>query len=78
LPSTASPRPVGRDDQAQITAASHRAVHEAQVAEWAEHRVEIERRLSWLYSQRFQRDVRSTVRALQRQLDRLDERIAAG
>ncbi|MGZ6564461.1 MAG: hypothetical protein ACXVH3_32350 [Solirubrobacteraceae bacterium] len=69
---------VGRDDQALITERAHRSAREAQLVEWREHRAEIERRLGWLYSQRFQRNVTTQVRALQRQLDRIDERIASG
>lgn len=72
----AEPEAVSRDDQAVITQRAHRVEREVQVEQWAEHRAEIERRLGWLYSQRFKCNVTTQVRALQRQLDRIDERIA--
>jgi hypothetical protein len=72
----AEPEAVPRDVQDAMTAAAHRAEHEAIVAGWQVRRVAIEREINWLYSQRLHRDVSSSLRALRRQLDRLDARIA--
>ncbi|MGZ4185010.1 MAG: hypothetical protein ACXVSF_06455 [Solirubrobacteraceae bacterium] len=72
------PEAVPRDDQAVITARAHRSAREAQLVEWRERRAAIERQLSWLNSRRFERNVTTQVRALQRQLDRIDKRIASG
>lgn len=47
-----------------------------EVEEWGQRRAEVERLIDWLYSQRFAFDARDDVRALRRQLDRLDRRIA--
>ena len=51
------PEAVSADTQRDLTTRAHRAAQQAQVAEWMVHRAEIERRLAWLYSQRFRRDV---------------------
>jgi tripartite-type tricarboxylate transporter receptor subunit TctC len=70
------PEAVSADDQQRLTAAAHQAAKDAQVSEWQERRARIQREFDWLYSQRFRRDVRSQLRAVQRQLERLDQRIA--
>ena len=44
-------------------------------AEWTQSRDRLEREVAWLYSRRFERDVTTQIRALQRQVDRLDERL---
>ena len=61
--------------QEVVTARAHRAERDAQLDEWRERRARIQREIDWLISQRFRRDVRSDLRALQRQLDRLDRRL---
>lgn len=61
--------------QEAISARAHRAEREAQLAEWSARRERIQREIDWLYSQRFRRDVRSELRALQRQVDRIDRRL---
>lgn len=48
------------------------AAAEEQRAEWAERRAVIVRQLDWLYSRRNYQDIRSTKRALERQLAQLD------
>lgn len=70
------PEAVSADVQRELTADSLAREHEAQVAQWRTRRAAIARELDWLRSQRFQRDVRSAVRALDRQLANLDRRIA--
>lgn len=59
----------------ELKAAQERAAE--QRLEWELHRATITRELGWLYSQRFRKDVRSQVRALERQLTRIDSVIAA-
>lgn len=61
--------------QAELTARAHRSERQAQLEEWEQRRQAIQRQIDWLYSQRFQRDVRSQLRALQRQVDKLDARL---
>lgn len=73
----AEPEAVSREDQELLTTRAHRAAQQAQVAEWMVHRAEIERRIAWLYSQRFQRDVSAQLRQLTKQLERLDQKIAS-
>lgn len=63
---------VPADVQREITARSHRSARAERVAEWAERRAAVEREVAWLYSQRNHRSVRSELRALARQLARLD------
>ena len=70
------PEAVDATTQDVLTSRAHRAETERQRAQWREHRAEIERRLHWLHSQRFRRDVTTQVAAVQRQLDRIDARIA--
>ena len=70
------PEAVSREVQRSITAQAQDQAHQLRVAQWVEHRMEIQRRIDWVYSQRLRRDVRSQLRALERQLDRLDKRIA--
>ena len=73
----AEPEAVSRDAQEHITAAAHRVERQAQIAEWTARRAEIERQVSWLYSQRLRRDVGAQLVQLRRQLDRIDKKIAA-
>jgi hypothetical protein len=63
------------DQLAQVELRAGRRHRERQLADWRARRRELERSIDWLYAQRNQRDVRSQLRALQRQLDRLDETI---
>ena len=72
------PEAVSASAQAEITAASQRRERQGVLDEWRERRQVIVREIEWLQSQRFQRDVRSTIRALQRQVDKLDVRLRAG
>ncbi|MGZ4254808.1 MAG: hypothetical protein ACXVS6_22665 [Solirubrobacteraceae bacterium] len=72
----AEPEAVSRSDQERITLAAHRAAHAAQVAEWEQRRHNVEREIGWLYSQRFQRDVSAQLRQLEKQLQRIDAKIA--
>lgn len=69
------PEAVSADEQRELTAQRRRAAHEAQVAEWQEHRASLQRSIDWLHSQRFRRDVRSSLRALERQVEQLDDKI---
>ena len=72
----AEPEAVSAQDQAVITERAHRAEHDALVAQWAQRRAEIERQIAWLYSQRFRKDVSAQLHQLQKQLDRIDAKIA--
>lgn len=63
------------DTQAEQTARAHRTQRQTQLDEWQRRRAVIQREIDWLESQRFKRDVRSELRALQRQVDRLDKRL---
>lgn len=72
----AEPEAVTADVQRALTARAGRTARERQLEEWNARRAELQRTLDWLHSQRFVRDVRSTIRALERQLARLDRRIA--
>lgn len=72
---TGEPEAVPRREQERITAVVRRSEREAQTQEWERRRVGLQREIDWLYSQRFQRTVRSEVRVLQRQLDRIDRRL---
>jgi DNA-binding FrmR family transcriptional regulator len=69
------PEAVSVDEQAMLTARVHRARHEAELRELAEHRAAIQRELDWLHSQRYAKDVRTQIRAVQRQLDRIDQKL---
>jgi hypothetical protein len=69
------PEALSRDDSDDMRAVSERRARERQAAQWAERRRAITRELDWLRSQRFHRYVRSDVRALERQLDRLDRKL---
>lgn len=71
----AEPEAVDREEQRRITAAAARSAREADRDEWFRRREAIERELDWLFSRRFQRDVTVQVRALRRQLDRVDRRL---
>jgi hypothetical protein len=71
------PEAVSVEAQEQLTLSARRAEHAQQVEQWRERRAAIAREVAWLYSQRFRRDVGSSVRALERQLERLDQRIAS-
>lgn len=62
---------------AELAARAERSQADRQRAEWAQRRLEIEKRLAWLISQRLRRDVGSQIRAVQRQLDRIDRRLDA-
>jgi hypothetical protein len=64
--------------QTELTARAQRTAAERTRQEWEVRRASIQRELDWLHSQRFQRDVRSTVRALERQLDRMDKHLRDG
>ena len=66
---------VPEDAQLAITARSHRSARQTQLTEWADSKTALERQVNWLEAQRFHRDIRSEVRALQRQIDRLDQRL---
>lgn len=72
------PEAVSASALAEITAASKRRERQRVLDEWRGRRLVVMREIEWLQSQRFQRDVRSTVRALQRQVDKLDVRLRAG
>ncbi len=63
------------DTQLELTARSHRTARQTQIEEWARRKAAMQREIDWLQSQRFVRDVRSPVRALQRQLDSVDKRL---
>jgi hypothetical protein len=66
---------VPADTQIELTARVHRTERQQQLDEWARRKASIQRQIDWLQSQRFRRDVRSELRALQRQVDRLDKRL---
>jgi hypothetical protein len=72
----AEPEAISAEAQAALALATSRRERDAQLAEWNQRKAAIERELAWLHSQRFHRDVRSSVRALQRQVDQLDRKIA--
>lgn len=69
------PEAVDRETQQQLTARAQRTARQAQIDEWHERRQAITRELAWLQSQRFHRDVAAGIRALERQLDRIDRRL---
>lgn len=66
------PEAVPYATQTQITARAHRVAREAEADEWRERRAAVAREIDWLYSQRKRRSIRSEMRALARQLERLD------
>jgi hypothetical protein len=70
------PEAVSREDQMWLTERARRTAHQAQVQEWAERRSNIAREIDWLYSQRFRRDVMAQLHQLQKQLERIDAKIA--
>ena len=70
------PEAVSIEVQRELTAAAARSAHQLQVQEWQLHRAEIDRRIAWLYSQRLRRDVGAQLHQLQKQLDRIDAKIA--
>ncbi len=53
-----------------------RVARDRQADEWRERRARLDRELDWLISQRRERDVTTQVRAVRRQLDRIDQRLA--
>lgn len=63
------------DVQDALTARVRRSERQAQLDEWETRKAAIQREIDWLQSQRFRRDVRSQLRALQRQVDKLDARL---
>ena len=62
-------------EQDELTARSHRTARQQQLNEWQRRKAAMQREIDWLTSQRFRRDVRSEVRALQRQVDSVDKRL---
>ena len=62
---------VSAEYQLEVSARSHRQARQARAAELLEHRLELERHIAWLYSQRKRGDVRSQMRAAARALERL-------
>jgi hypothetical protein len=70
------PEAVSVDEQALLVARSHRNAEQEQQREWEERRAAIQREIDWLHSQRFRNDVSKQLRALRRQLARLDRQIA--
>lgn len=69
------PEAVPAQTQRELTAQAHRRAKLDQRQEWEQRRAAIQRELDWLYSQRFERDVRSSVRALERTLSTLDKKL---
>jgi hypothetical protein len=69
------PEAISQEAQDALAARSQRAARDAQLEEWRERRGAVARELQWLYSQRLRRDVRTQLRAVQRQLDRLDRKL---
>jgi hypothetical protein len=74
----AEPEAVSADAQRELTARVHRQAHAAQLAQWELHRAEIERRIDWLYSQRFLRPVDGELQGLRRQLDKIEAKLRSG
>ena len=72
------PEAVPEGDQDRLTLAAAANERRARVEEWQRRRETIQREINWLYSQRLRRNVRSQLRALQRQLDRLDRLVDRG
>ena len=70
------PEAVPAEVQAHITAAAHRAAHDAQVEQWTERRSNIVREINWLYSQRLRCDVSAQLLQLRKQVERIDKKIA--
>jgi hypothetical protein len=66
------PEAVAASAQAELTAHAHRLAELEQRQQWEALRVQLQRQIDWLYSQRLRREVRSSVRALERQIARLD------
>jgi hypothetical protein len=71
------PEAISVEAQDDLALRAQRAAREAQLDEWRERRAAVARELEWLYSQRLRRDVRSQLRTVQRQLDRLDLKLQA-
>jgi hypothetical protein len=69
------PEAVSASVQDELTRDAARAARDRDRREWAQARDRLEREVAWLYSRRFDRDVTTQIRALQRQVDRLDERL---
>jgi hypothetical protein len=74
----AEPEAINAEAQELLTLRAQRTAREVRLVQWRERREAVARELDWLYSQRLRRDVRTQLRAVQRQLDRLDQKIAAG
>ena len=69
------PEAVSASVQDELTRDAGRAARDRDRREWTQSRDRLEREVAWLYSRRFERDVTTQIRALQRQVDRLDERL---
>jgi hypothetical protein len=63
------------DEQRRITHDAARAARDRDRHDWMQSRDRLRRELDFLYSRRFQLDVSTQLRAPQRQLDRLDQRL---
>jgi hypothetical protein len=70
------PEAISADAQRIVCAQSRASAQRQRVETWEEHRANLQRTMAWLYSQRLQRDVRTQLRALERQIERLDRKIA--
>jgi hypothetical protein len=70
------PQALTADEQDQVTRQAAQVARDRDRETWVEARTDLQRRIDWLYSQRFARDVHVQLAALQRQLDRLDARLS--
>lgn len=63
------------DQLERITDQAQQRARERQRQDWQASRNRLKRELDWLYSQRYGRDVRDQLRAVERQITRLDDKI---
>jgi hypothetical protein len=69
------PQALTAAEQDQVTRQAAQSARDRDRAEWAQARDRLEREVDWLFSRRFERDISTQVRALERQIARLDQRI---
>ena len=69
------PPALNPSDLEDITARTQRRRRQDQIAAWKQERAQLEQSLDRLYAQRLGHDITTQLRALQRQLDRIDIRL---
>jgi hypothetical protein len=72
------PEPLTPEQLTDLRDTQERAHREAQLTAWRESRANLSRSIAYLYSQRKRRDVHTRLRALERELDRIDQLLQHG